>query len=192
MLPLQTLSVSCCSCSVYIICLSDGTMVDPAADFAGRTAGGSSSGSIPGSSSSADGSSIPGFSSSGLLGPKAVPLNPASSAASSSMTGSSNSSSWGLGHRSVCWWGPRVLALAGGDGSVCLVRLPGSVNVLGAAPARFTPGGLIAQVVINASVYVCTHVIVSLAATCVTAVCTQQTDSWCTHWSTSKDSQVTR
>jgi hypothetical protein len=44
------------------------------------------------------------------------------------------------GNRSVAWWGPRVLAVAAADGSVALARLPGSVNILGAAPARFAPG----------------------------------------------------
>eukprot|EP00775_Hariotina_reticulata_P009597 gene9597-9760_t len=46
----------------------------------------------------------------------------------------------GPGNRAVSWWGPRVLAVAAGDGSVSLARLPGSVNILGAAPAKFTPG----------------------------------------------------
>jgi hypothetical protein len=34
-----------------------------------------------------------------------------------------------------------VLAVAAADGSVSLVRLPESVNILGAAPARFAAGG---------------------------------------------------
>jgi hypothetical protein len=40
----------------------------------------------------------------------------------------------------VAWWGPRVLAVAAADGSVSLVRLPESVNILGAAPIRFAAG----------------------------------------------------
>jgi hypothetical protein len=44
------------------------------------------------------------------------------------------------GNRSVAWWGPRVLAVAAADGSVALARLPGIVNILGAAPARFAAG----------------------------------------------------
>jgi hypothetical protein len=38
-----------------------------------------------------------------------------------------------------------VLAVAAADGSVALARLPGSVNILGAAPARFAPGELVLQ-----------------------------------------------
>lgn len=111
--------------------------MDPAVEFAGRTAGSSNSDSSNPQPRSSDSDS------GGVLGPQHIPLNPASAAAAgSSLTGSS-SSSWGLGVRSVSWWGSRVLAVSGANGSVALVRLPGSVNVLGAAPAKFTSGGVL-------------------------------------------------
>ncbi|WIA15951.1 hypothetical protein OEZ85_012693 [Tetradesmus obliquus] len=127
--------------SVYILSLSEGSLADPAADFAGRAAAAATS-------SSSSGSSILDASTAGLLGPKSVPLTPAftSAAAAGSGSGSASGSASGAaaaavpGNRSVAWWGPRVLAVAAADGRVALARLPGSVNVLGAAPARFAPG----------------------------------------------------
>jgi hypothetical protein len=43
-------------------------------------------------------------------------------------------------NRAVAWWGPRVLAVSAADGRVSLVRLPESVNILGASPIRFAAG----------------------------------------------------
>lgn len=126
------------ACSIYILSLLEGSVVDPAADFAGRTAGGSSS------STALEGS--------GLLGPKPVQLTPAFSSptAAAGFVGGATTGGGGdihgggtaaaVGNRAVAWWGPRVLAVAAADGAVALARLPGSVNILGAAPVRFAPG----------------------------------------------------
>lgn len=122
-------------CSVYLFSLTENCLVDPASGFAGRSAGSHTS--------SATSSGAPGSSATSLsprehggtgLKPKHIPLTPYVTDASGSLVRSSGC------NRSVAWWGPRVLAVAAADGSVSLVRLPESVNILGAAPIRFAAG----------------------------------------------------
>lgn len=67
------------------------------------------------------------------LRPLPVPLMPAHM-----HTGCMTASAAGI--TCVSWWGPNVLAIATGDGRTSLVRVPGSVNILGAAPPRCMPG----------------------------------------------------
>lgn len=146
--------------SVYLLSLTEGTLVEPAVSFAGRSAAGHSGSGSGGSFSSSSSTSFnahsagssTGSSGSVIMRPKVIDLTPgaaaaggaavAAAAAAAAADGGSDGSSGGnrAANRSVAWWGPSVLAVAASDGSVSLVRLPGSVNILGAAPARFAPG----------------------------------------------------
>jgi hypothetical protein len=139
---------------VYIISITDGAVADPTHQFAGRSAAAAAAADTGGSNSSTAPEPLPR----GLLGPQLVPLNPSNTPKPylGSGTGGPGVHTAGVtggpgplgdagvtsgpGNRSVSWWGPRVLAVAGSDGSVSLARLPGSVNILGAAPAKFAPG----------------------------------------------------
>jgi hypothetical protein len=121
-------------CSVYLLSLTENCLVDPASGFAGRSATSHTSSSSTSSSSSGATMISPRERSSTGLKPKHIPLTPLTTDAS----GSANRSS--ACNRAVAWWGPRVLAVAAADGSVSLVRLPESVNILGAAPIRFAAG----------------------------------------------------
>lgn len=120
------LACTCC-CSVFLISLSDGTLVDPTTGFAGRPAASStahlSSGHSP--RDRAGGSGVK---------PKHTPLTAFRIDAGGRLRCSSSCI------RAVAWWAPRTLAVAEADGKVSLVRLPESVNILGAAPARFAAG----------------------------------------------------
>jgi hypothetical protein len=120
------------ACSVYLLSLTEYCLVDPASGFAGRSATSHTSSSTSSSSSSTVIS--PRERSSTGLKPKHIPLTPFATDASGSASRSSAC------NRAVAWWGPRVLAVAAADGSVSLVRLPESVNILGAAPIHFAAG----------------------------------------------------
>lgn len=123
-----------CYCSVYLFSLTESCLVDPASGFAGRAAATTHSTSSSSSTATSAHTISPRERSSTSLKPRHIPLTPYTTSAAGGLARSSSCK------RSVAWWGPRVLAVAEADGSVSLVRLPESVNILGASPIRFAPG----------------------------------------------------